>query len=152
MIFSKKEELIKLKNHPKLEEALALPLCGEARAAICYVRPSKVREFEKYVKNNLSRFCTLHKSEELVRKGLFGPANMKPSKKLYERAGDYVLIMKDRYLLKDYLPNEKTGFQKGNHGGLSREEMIVPVIVIRRDALKGNKSNKETLISLFLSV
>ncbi|NOX71129.1 MAG: alkaline phosphatase family protein [Candidatus Micrarchaeota archaeon] len=130
LVESKKEELIKLKDHPKLEETLALPLCGEARVAICYVRPSKAREFEKYVEKNLSKFCTLHKSEELVRKGLFGPANMKPSKKLYERTGDYMLIMKGNYLLKDYLPNEKAGFQKGNHGGLSKEEMWVPLIVV----------------------
>ena len=52
-------------------------------------------------------------------------------KRLYERTGDYVLVMKKSYIIKDFLPNEKTDFQKGNHGGLSEDEMLVPLIIAR---------------------
>ncbi len=128
-IDSKKSDLIRLEDHPKLAETLTLPLCGEPRLAFCYVRPSKTEQFESYAKRNLSGKVWMFKSEELIKKNFFGLYT--PNKKLGERVGDYVLIPKKTYLIKDFLPNEKKGFQKGNHGGVSSEEMFVPLIVAK---------------------
>ncbi len=120
-------DTVSLDEHPKLASTLALPLCGEARAAYCYVRPSKTDAFERYVTQNLSYCCDLFPSEELVKKGFFGL--FEPNKKLYDRIGDYVLIMKDNYIIKDQLQGEDNNILKAYHGGLSREEMLIPLIV-----------------------
>jgi hypothetical protein len=39
--------------------------------------------------------------------------------------------MKDNFVIKDSVPGEKSKFSIGNHGGVSKEEMYVPLIVIR---------------------
>ncbi len=117
-----------INNHPKLQECLALPLCGDARLAYCYVRPEKTRQFESYVRKKLKKYCWLYKSKELVKKGFFGLYSQHP--KLMDRIGDYTLIMKGNYSIKDVLPGEEPPKHIGVHGGTSREEMIVPLIVV----------------------
>lgn len=123
-----KEKIIKLEKHPKLYECLTLPLCGEPRAAYCYVKPSKAKQFEKYVKSELGHACLLYKSADLLKKNYFGLFS--PNEKLKDRIGDYVIIMKDDYIIRDKLLGEKVDYYIGNHGGMSKEEMLVPLVVI----------------------
>lgn len=125
---STKKQLIKLEDHPKLKECLTLPLCGERRTVYCYVHPSKTKQFEKYVKTKFKKYCYMYRSEELIRKNYFGLFKENP--KLFDRIGDYILIMKDNYLFCDDILNRKRKFHIGHHGGVSKEEMYVPLIVI----------------------
>ncbi|MEA3514067.1 MAG: alkaline phosphatase family protein [Nanoarchaeota archaeon] len=127
LIDTPKSKTILLKDHPELLETLTLPLCGEPRAAYCYVHPSKARQFEDYINTKLDYCCELHKSEDLMKKGLFGL--YKPHKMLLERIGDYVLIMKENYIIKNQLLREKENLFISNHGGMSKEEMFVPLII-----------------------
>jgi len=129
LIDSTKSKRIRVEDHPKMKECLTLPICGEGRAAYCYVHPSKARQFESYVKKRLKRQCRLFKSETLVKKDFFGLG--KPNPKLFDRIGDYVLIMKDNYIIRDSILDMEREFHIGNHGGVSRDEMLVPLIVIR---------------------
>ena len=119
---------ISLEEHPDLTKTLSLPLCGEPRVAYCYVHPARVKAFRDYVTAQLSDYCTLHKSSDLVRRHFFGLHKANP--KLLDRIGDYILIMKDSYVLKDFIPGESAHFLKANHGGVSKEEMYVPLIAI----------------------
>lgn len=128
-IDSPPERLIQLKDHPPLAETLALPLCGEPRAAYCYVRPGKTRQFESYVSRELCACCELHRSEDLVAQGYFGLGT--PSPRLLDRIGDYALIMKENYVLKDFLLGEGKHLQIGVHGGLSPQELYVPLIAVQ---------------------
>lgn len=122
------QKIIKLENHPKLTETLALPLSGEPRVVYCYVKPHKVKQFENYVKTKLKSVCELYKSEDLIRKNYFGL--YKPNEKLKNRVGDYTLIMKNNFIMKDLVLGEDRKIFIGNHGGVSKEEMFVPLIVI----------------------
>lgn len=124
-----KSKLIDLKDHPKLSDAMIIPLCGERRLAYCYVRPSKTRQFEDYVRKNLKHACYLYKSKDLIKKNYFGL--FKPNKKFFGRVGDYVLIMKENYVIMDSLLGEKREFHIGNHGSVSKQEMYVPLIIIK---------------------
>jgi len=126
LIDTTERKVVWLEKHPKLKECLTLPLCGEPRVVYCYVRPSKTRQFEDYVKTRLNKACWLYKSEDLMRRNYFGL--FKPNPKLGERIGDYILIMKDNYIFKDCLLGKKASFNRGNHGGISEEEMKVPLI------------------------
>ena len=118
-----------LENHPKLKECLSAPLCAEPRARCCYVHPSKAKQFEDYIKTYLSEYCIAYKSEDLIKKGLFGLG--KPNPELFDRLGDYVLIMKGNYIIKDLIIGEKDNRHLGNHGGISKEEMLVPLIILK---------------------
>ena len=128
MIDVPKSKVINLKNHPKLRETLSVPLCGDSRYAYCYVKSDKTREFERYVKTKLKHCCTLYKSKDLVKKNYFGLE--KPSKKFLERIGEYTIIMKENYAIYDFLVQEKGKRNVGDHGGLSKEELFVPLIII----------------------
>jgi hypothetical protein len=48
------------------------------------------------------------------------------NKKLYDRVGDYVLIMKKDYVLKDHNHHS----EKGSHWSLSDDEMLVPLVIV----------------------
>jgi predicted AlkP superfamily pyrophosphatase or phosphodiesterase len=124
-----KNKIIKLSDHPEVAEMLSMPLSGEPRVVYCYVKPQKTKQFEKYIKTKLAKACRLYKSVDLIKKNYFGL--YQPNKKLKDRVGDYTLIMKDNYIMKDFVLGEEDRTIKiGNHGGVSKEEMIVPLIVI----------------------
>ena len=65
---------------------------------------------------------------ELAKQGYFGLGKLHPQFK--ERIGDYILIPKENYVLRYFLRKEKALFMPGHHGGLSEEEMLVPLIKI----------------------
>jgi len=129
MIDTPKERTIMLSNHPKLAECLTTCLSGESRCAYCYIRPDKLKQFKEYVKKNLKKECYLVKSEDLIKRNFYGLYT--PHPKLSERIGDYTLIAKENYCIRDALLGQKEKIQQGNHGGISKEEMYVPLILIR---------------------
>lgn len=131
LIGSPKNKMVDLNKHPKLKSCLSMPLSGDGRVKFCYVKLSEAKHFEEYIKKNLKHVCDIHKSETLIEKNYFGLG--KENKTLRDRIGDYTLIMKDNYLLEDSMLNNKTKFEKGNHGALSKEEMYVPLILIKKN-------------------
>jgi hypothetical protein len=128
-IDSPPDRLIELDDHPNLQATLRLPLCGERRAAYCYVHPDKARDFESYVQDTLADQARLYRSETLIEQGWFGPGA--PHPRLKERVGDYTLVMQDNWTIKDWLPGEARHRQIGVHGGLSTDEMMVPLVVVQ---------------------
>jgi hypothetical protein len=123
------ETIVDLDRHPELAETLLVPLCGEPRVAYCYVKPGAGAAFERYVETRLSAGVTLARSADLVAQGWFGPGA--PHPRLAERVGDYALVMKDGYAIRDHVPGERRHLQIGVHGGTSDDEMLVPLVVAR---------------------
>ncbi|MFH1392352.1 MAG: alkaline phosphatase family protein [bacterium] len=126
-------EIIELDDHPELTKMMIAPLCGEARVAYCYIKPDRTKEFEHYIKQYLNNFCWLYKSHELVKDGWFGL--FKEDNKFLDRIGDYVLIMKKNYIIQDQIPGEPAMASqfKACHGGVSQEEMFVPLIILTKN-------------------
>ena len=121
------DQAIELETHPQLARLLTLPLCGERRAAYCYVHPTERERFVEYVTAHLEAYAEVRDSKYLIESGFFGLGA--PHARLQERIGDYTLIMKDRSIIKDWLPGEPRYAQVGVHGGMCPEEMYVPLIV-----------------------
>ncbi len=120
-------EAVALEAHPGLAQCLRLPLCGERRVAYCYVHEGRRHEFERYVANHLAERAALHSRDEVLARGWLGTGAQHPA--LASRIGDYVLVMRGRATIKDWLPGEKRYAQIGVHGGLTADEMRVPLIV-----------------------
>ncbi|KPK55471.1 MAG: hypothetical protein AMS22_04380 [Thiotrichales bacterium SG8_50] len=128
LVDTDEQHLIEVEAHRPLHDALVLPLCGEPRAAYCYVHANKQSQFEDYVHSALGHCCDVVSSERLINDGLFGQGPA--ASQLAERVGHYVLLMRAPYIIKDRLANERPFHQIGVHGGLSEREMWVPLIRI----------------------
>jgi len=123
------ETVVDLDDHSALAETLLVPLCGEPRVAYCYVKPGAHRAFEHYVETRLAHCASLAPSADLLAQGWFGPGA--PHPRLADRIGDYALVMKDGYAIRDHVPGERRHLQIGVHGGTSEDEMLVPLVVAR---------------------
>jgi len=121
------ERVVHMDDHPELADCLTLPLCGEPRIAYCYVKPGRRKCFESYVNSELGEQMTLRASQDLIDEGLFGPGPRHPQ--LAHRVGDYTLLLKENYMIKDHLPGEHDFEIIGMHGGMSADELHVPLIV-----------------------
>lgn len=120
------EHTIEMEKHPALARMLMLPLCGERRVAYCYVRRGCEEEFKAYVNDHLSEYFEVRESSSLIDEGWFGLDTPHPA--LYERAGDFALIAKRHYAIKDWVHGESRHHHIGAHGGVSEDEMFVPLV------------------------
>ena len=128
LIDTTKETQLNLSDYPKIKECLILPLCGEPRIPYCYVRPQKMEQFIYEIENNFGEFCDRYSLDDILKKSLFGLGDINP--KFFDRVGDEILIMKDNFVVFDKVYKEKFKDIVGFHGGLTREEMIVPLVVV----------------------
>jgi len=120
---------LSLDDHPELREMLALPLCGEPRSVYCYLRPGCEQDFDSYVESGLAGVAHGFTASHLLDHHWFGPGA--PHPELARRIGDRVLLMQSNYTLKDWLPQEKRVELIGVHGGLTADELLVPLVIAR---------------------
>jgi predicted AlkP superfamily pyrophosphatase or phosphodiesterase len=120
-------EIIELDAHPGIAGGLTLPLCGEPRAAYCYLQAGREQDFEQRLRETLGDTVTAYRSEEILHEGWFGPGPVHP--RLAARIGDYTLLPEGLRMLIDRLFGEKMPRLIGVHGGLTAAEMYVPLIV-----------------------
>ena len=113
---------------PGLAPMLSRPLCGEPRIAYCYVRDDCRSEFPQRAGDGLAGAARVVESASMIEAGWFGLAN--PHPRLCERVGDYALVMQDDFAIRDRIAGEKSFRHIGVHGGVSREEMRVPLVVV----------------------
>ena len=125
-----REGHVELGDHPVLARMIERPLCGEQRVAYCYVRPGHSRRLEEYVHNELGEYVNLVESAALIRDGFFGLGT--PHPRLAERVGDYTFLMRGSCTIKDWLPGERKFVHVGSDGGLSPQEIYVPLVVAER--------------------
>ncbi len=112
---------------PALASRLRFPLCGERRIAFCHVHDRK--DFIEQAKNILGDRAEVRPSRELADAGWFGPG--RPHPRFAERIGDVALVMNGRATVKDWLAGEPRHLHIGNHGGMSEDEMHIPLIVAK---------------------
>ena len=112
-----------------LLDCLALLPAGDARQLSCFVRPGRVERFHDVVARHLAESCVCITGEDLLESGLLGFGQRHPS--LENRIGDYVLLARDDYAFRVTASLTKVRVHKGNHGGLSSDEVYVPLYALR---------------------
>ena len=120
---------VELTTVPGLLDCLALLPAGDARQVSCFVRPGRVERFHEVVARHLAEACVCITGDEIVESGLLGPGRPHPA--LRGRVGDYVLLARDDYAFQVTASLTKTRVHKGNHGGLSLDEVYVPLYALR---------------------
>ena len=125
-IYTSADPNYELRNHPSLVHRLHILPTGENRLAYLYPRPGQVKAISEYFERTWPQAFSVVPSGLALKAGLFGPGT--PAKETPGRLGDLIAISHgDAYLWWA----SKTNLLLGRHGGLSAEEMIVPLMAVR---------------------
>jgi len=115
-----------LNNHPQFTEMLHLNPTGENRLAYLHIKPGKIDAVKEYIENTWPEQFSMINPEAAVQAGLFGPGDPHPA--IYDRIGDCIVAARgNAYWWWANKPNPLIG----RHGGLSKEEMLVPFLAGR---------------------
>lgn len=94
-----------------------------------YIKSEYEEEFIKEFDNDFKDKMYLFKTEEFINNNFFGEGKM--SKYAKDNLGEYISLCKTgTYLINSLDIDSYLGKIKGNHSGLTRDEMEVPLIVI----------------------
>lgn len=100
--------------------------------ATYYVKDGKEEEFVNEFNKDFKGRMTLFKTEEFINNKVFGP-NINNTY-LLSNLGEYISLCASDGLFINSLDTKKYyGKIKGNHSGITKGEMIIPLIVITRD-------------------
>lgn len=113
---------------PGLYDCFTTLPCGDACHAALFVRPNRVERFERLVAEHLAASSYCLTGEQLLELGVFGPGRPHPA--LANRLADYYLIARDRHAYDSPPWGRAARFLAGNHGGMSRAEMMVPLYAV----------------------
>jgi hypothetical protein len=117
-----------LRNHPGLIDRLHILPTGENRLAYLHAKPGQVDAATEYIDRSWPGEFTILPSSYALENGLFGPGEHARSSA--DRIGDRVVIGQDAAYL---WWAEKENPLIGRHGGLSEDEMLVPLLAARLD-------------------
>ncbi len=112
-----------VRRHPRLMECLTMVPSGEARLPFAFVRAGKEQAFQEAVADIWNGRFDVMPAAEFVRAGWLG--NTEPHPCLWDRIGDFVILPPEG----DYWYfGLKENTLLGRHGGVSRAEMLIPLL------------------------
>ena len=119
---NKYRELVKAFQKSKKKKPI-LPT-GSPRDVFLHIEKSKLDRVYDFLSNKLKGKAKVIKTEEAIKMGLFGRG--KPREEFYDRAGNLLILpYKNHTIWYEHIKGKKFEFL-GHHGGLSKEEMLVP--------------------------
>ena len=121
------KETIYLEDHPKLLDTLYMLPTIEPRAASFVIKKDKKLEFESSFNELFQGKYVLFTREEVLKHNMFGYNELHP--KASDFIGDYIAVATSNTLI-DYKRSDFTF--KGHHAGMSKDEMEIPLIVIKK--------------------
>jgi len=122
------ERAVHLSDHPDLKEMLLWPPCAEPRASYLHIRRGCGGMVRDYVAMHLADQFLALDMERAVGAGLFGPGVMPGESR--RRLGDLLLLARNDSRL---IPEGASAEERGEHGSLRPEEMLVPLMIARLD-------------------
>lgn len=114
---------IPLYENKELMKTLKTPLFLEARAAGFFVKKECENKFLQEMKKYKDKI-KLFKTKDLIDDNFFGPKTDK-----LNMLGEYIAIVKNDY--EHFLFQENNTRFKGHHTGLTKKEMVLPLIMIK---------------------
>ena len=123
------EHILTAGKDPTLARNLMVPIMGESRAAFVYPRPGRAESIRSYLTSAFPGWFTVLDSAWALEAGLMGKPIIDET---YARAGELLILPNEDHALQQTRPSVPL---VGRHGGLTEEEMLVPLLGIRLDAL-----------------
>jgi hypothetical protein len=123
------EHIVTADEEAELSRHLMVPIVGESRAAFVHPRPGRAQAVREYLAGAFPGRFEVIPSADALDAGLMGSPVCDES---YSRAGELLVLARVDHALQRSRPR---GPQVGRHGGLSAEEMLVPLIGARLEGL-----------------
>jgi hypothetical protein len=123
------EGIITANEDPELRQHLLVPITGESRAAFVYPRPGRTEAIRRYLEDRFPGWFAVLDSVQALEAGIMGQPI---ADETYARAGQLLVLPRGNHALQRAVPPVPL---IGRHGGLSPEEMLVPLIGTRLEAL-----------------
>ncbi|MER3602086.1 MAG: hypothetical protein C4339_05130 [Nitrososphaerota archaeon] len=118
---------VPLLQDSELMQLLLIPPTGEARAPILHARRGKEGELGRLLRRKYSEVAHVLASTEALRQGFFGLGRPRPG--FEDRIGTYLLVTKGaKAFYFRYRGREQQPTLLGLHGGLSEQELLVPLL------------------------
>jgi hypothetical protein len=114
-----------MRNHPELLSHLVILPTGENRLPYLYLKPGHEDALRAYVDQTWPEQFRLFPAHQVIESGLFGPGEVYPP--VYDRVGDLVVVPQGNAYW--WFANRDNPLI-GRHGGLSRDEMLVPFFAV----------------------
>jgi hypothetical protein len=128
-VFVPREHILTANEDPKLRQHLLVPITGESRAAFVYPRPGRADLIRSYLADSFPGWFATVASAEALAAGLLG----KPiAEETVARTGELLVLARGDHALQRAEPEVPL---LGRHGGLTQDEMLVPFIGARLEAL-----------------
>lgn len=119
-----KKRVVDLGKQHSLVPMLDPPPGGEGRMRYLYCRRGKKDKVRDFIETKFSKKAELLTADEAISHGLFGAGNA--HEETLNRIGDFVLLPRKRYAFTYPFLDKREPL--GWHGGLTREEMLVPLL------------------------
>ena len=118
-----------VKDHAEIANNLTLPPVGDSRAAFLFSKPERAETFRIAFERDIEGFRLLP-SKKLVENGAYGkPAD---SELLEALVGDFTALSNSKSVLQyPYFEEDRGREQLGAHGGMTAEEIVVPLLSTR---------------------
>ena len=114
-----------ISEYPDLQNAMLRPPAIEGRAAAFYVKATRIKDFPHLFAKAFGDSFLLFSRDEVIQKGFFGAGEAHP--RFAESIGDYLAVAVGDVAIANS-PESRQFIS--NHGGMTRQEMDVPLIVI----------------------
>jgi hypothetical protein len=100
---------------------------GSPRDIFLHINQKKLEEIHTFLSNKLKEKAKIVKTEDAIKMGLFGIG--KPRKEFYDRVGNLLILpYKNHTVWYQHVKGKKLDLL-GIHGGLSKDEMLVPFAI-----------------------
>ncbi len=123
-----------VQNLQKSPEGNVILPTGSPRDVFLHVQPDKVHEIREYLSQKLGEKAVIMDTKEEIERGLFGKGE--PRTEFIDRVGNLLILPKKNHTIWYKHPNGRKFDLLGHHGGLSREEMLVPFAMAKLSTLK----------------
>ena len=125
------EKAYTMLDYPEIQECLILPPSLESRTVAFWVKEDMRRQFEEKFNSVFGEEFLLMTKEEFLQKNLLGFGKKHP--KIDDFIGNYIALSISSSIIRiETFWSDGKPVKKSTHCGLTKEEMEVPVIVIKK--------------------
>ncbi len=116
-----------IEDYPQINDALIRSICVESRCCSMYVKNESIAEFPEIFTHTFGGKFKLFTHDEFIESGLLG--NGLSHSKIKDFIGDFVAVALSDIALWNKSVNGEFKKYKAAHAGLTKEELIVPLII-----------------------